>query len=196
MTTYEPLRPEEAAALLAEVPCRWWVAGGWALDLFLGRETREHEDLDVAVLRPEQDLVYAGLPGWDLRWVGPANTLYPWAGARLELPVHVVWARRSHDEAEPWTFELLLNEEQDGHWLYRRDPRISRPLAEIGGVRDAIPFLRPGVVLLYKSTDLSTKNADDFAAVEPHLSPDERAWLVSALEVCDPSHAWLAVLRS
>ena len=29
----------------------WWVAGGWALDLFLGRMTRPHHDVDVAILR-------------------------------------------------------------------------------------------------------------------------------------------------
>ena len=31
------------------------IAGGWALDLALGRQTRAHEDVDVAVLRSEHE---------------------------------------------------------------------------------------------------------------------------------------------
>ncbi|WP_410588194.1 nucleotidyltransferase domain-containing protein [Amycolatopsis sp. lyj-23] len=30
-----------------------WIDGGWCVDALLGRRTREHDDLDVAVSRPE-----------------------------------------------------------------------------------------------------------------------------------------------
>jgi hypothetical protein len=39
------------AALLAGIDSPWWIAGGWALDLFIGDQTRAHEDLDVGILR-------------------------------------------------------------------------------------------------------------------------------------------------
>jgi Aminoglycoside-2''-adenylyltransferase len=32
----------------------WFVVGGWALDLFLGRETRSHKDIDIAIFREDQ----------------------------------------------------------------------------------------------------------------------------------------------
>jgi hypothetical protein len=32
----------------------WWIAGGWAVDLFLGEQTRVHDDVDVAVLRRDE----------------------------------------------------------------------------------------------------------------------------------------------
>lgn len=35
--TWEPLSPAENAIELGGVPCRWWIAGGWAIDLHLGR---------------------------------------------------------------------------------------------------------------------------------------------------------------
>ncbi len=35
--------------LLRDLRRGWYVCGGWALDLFLGRVTRAHKDVDVAV---------------------------------------------------------------------------------------------------------------------------------------------------
>ena len=32
----------------------WFIAGGWAIDLFLGKETREHKDLEIALFRKDQ----------------------------------------------------------------------------------------------------------------------------------------------
>jgi Aminoglycoside-2''-adenylyltransferase len=43
--------PDKAATCFAALHVPWWIAGGWAIDLFLGRQTREHEDLDVLILR-------------------------------------------------------------------------------------------------------------------------------------------------
>src|SRR5688500_8803600 len=40
--------------LLAHFPRPWWVAGGWAIDAWAGGASREHEDLEISVLR--QDL--------------------------------------------------------------------------------------------------------------------------------------------
>jgi len=50
------LRPEDAPKVFAHVSVPWWVAGGWALDLFAGRVLRPHEDLDVAVFREDEQL--------------------------------------------------------------------------------------------------------------------------------------------
>jgi hypothetical protein len=46
---WDPWRPADIARLLAGVTAPWCVAGGWAIDLFLGRQTREHGDLEIAV---------------------------------------------------------------------------------------------------------------------------------------------------
>jgi hypothetical protein len=44
---WDAWRPEEAAYLLERVEAPWYVAGGWAIDLFLGGQRREHEDLET-----------------------------------------------------------------------------------------------------------------------------------------------------
>ena len=51
---WDPLRPQDAVSEFAAWAAPWWVAGGWAIDLLLGRQTREHGDLDLLVLRRDQ----------------------------------------------------------------------------------------------------------------------------------------------
>jgi hypothetical protein len=51
--------------------------GGWALDLFLDRETRRHDDLDVALLRRDQGAPHDHLRGWDLRYATAEHALEP-----------------------------------------------------------------------------------------------------------------------
>jgi hypothetical protein len=54
---WEPWNPKQVATLFAPLSAPWWIAGGWAIDLFLGKQTREHEDVDVLFLRRDQDAV-------------------------------------------------------------------------------------------------------------------------------------------
>jgi hypothetical protein len=53
LDAWKPWRPDEAASRLAGVEAPWCVAGGWALDLWRGKETRSHADLEIAILRPQ-----------------------------------------------------------------------------------------------------------------------------------------------
>ncbi|GAA3436890.1 nucleotidyltransferase domain-containing protein [Kutzneria kofuensis] len=41
--------PTEVAGRLAGIATPWCVAAGWALDLFRGRQTRAHGDIEIAV---------------------------------------------------------------------------------------------------------------------------------------------------
>jgi hypothetical protein len=68
---WEPLEPADLARVLFGLRTPWWICGGWALDLFLGRNTRRHVDLDVALLRRDQHVLFRHLGGWDLRYATP-----------------------------------------------------------------------------------------------------------------------------
>src|SRR5438132_14268800 len=89
---------EASASIMSRFPQPWYVAGGWAIDLFVGRVTREHGDLEVAVFRRDQGALQAHMVGWTLFKVGRGSVegqLVPWqAGERLELPIHQIVAQR------------------------------------------------------------------------------------------------------
>src|SRR5215208_1996881 len=146
---WQPLSVAEAAALDG-MPVPWWIAGGWAIDLFVGGSTRDHDDVDVAVLRPDQLAVQSHLDGWDLR-VAHHGRLAPWVPGRPLAPdEHGIWARPG--PASPWRLELLIDEVVDGQWAYRRNPGVRLPPERLGRrTATGLPYLRPEVVLLYKS---------------------------------------------
>jgi hypothetical protein len=60
---------------------------------------------------------------------------------------------------------------------------------------EGIPFARSEVILLFKAKATRPKDEDDFAAVLPHLSREERQWLIEALETVHPAHAWIERVR-
>lgn len=187
------LRPQDAVPLLTPVSVPWWIAGGWALDLFLGDHTRVHEDLDVGILRRDFDNVVSHLCGWDL-FEAHSQTLYRLEpGERPRAEVNSVWCRRT--PAERWALELMLDESQDESWVFRRLNSIRLPLDRvIRRTSEGIPYLSPEVQLLYKARHPRAKDHDDFENVLSRLGSGERAWLRDALSAIDPEHVWLTEL--
>ena len=190
---WHPLTIDETRAIFEPLAIRWWVAGGWAIDLHLGGETREHADIDVSILRADHCELRALFDAFELH-VAHDGTLTPWSGDELPPEHHQFWARRRGDEA--WAFEVLLEYHAGDTWLYRRDHRIVRPVDRLGR-RDAhgVPYIAPEVALLYKSKGYDiARNAADFASALPTLTHDERAWLSDSLTVTAPDHPWIEAL--
>lgn len=52
--------------ILSTAGLRWWVAGGIALDLLLGYETRQHHDVDIAILDRDAESFREALTGWEI----------------------------------------------------------------------------------------------------------------------------------
>jgi hypothetical protein len=131
---YGPWAPAtlgEVAALFSALPCMWWVAGGHAIDLAVGRSVRDHGDIDVMVLRRDQLHIQQILPRWQWWAVDPPGTLRPWTHQEhLPQGVHDIWCRPGPDR--PWQIQVMLDESSNDEWVSRRDPHIRRPLATIG----------------------------------------------------------------
>jgi len=174
---WAPLAVTEVVELFGRAQLRWWVAGGRAIDPFLGRETRPHADTDVQVLRRDQLVVQAHLAGWDLLAADPPGALRPWApGEVLAEHVHDVWCRRGRDG--PWALQLMLTSEADGRWVFRREPRIAWPIERLGRrTADGVPYVAPEVRLPYKARALLPKDEADFGAALPLLGAEARRWL-------------------
>ncbi len=174
----------------------WAICGGWALDLFLGQPTRPHDDVDVAVLRHDQLHLQKFLRrrGWTTA-IAHDGQLSSWAdGEFLELPLHSIWCK--NPKYQPDFVEILLNEADETHFLFRRDISITRELAwAFLQTESGIPILAPDIVLLYKASAAEEeKNNFDFQISIPGLCPEQRQWLKLALQHLYPTHAWLAHL--
>ena len=188
--------PDEVHAivdLLAGYSLPWAVCGGWAVDLFAGRQTRAHKDIDVALLRRDQLVMqsYLSERGWSLE-IAHDGVLTPWKPRLLiELPVHGVWCRNA--AFRPDFLELLLNEGDEREFRFRRDSAIRMPF-ERAFVRApcGVPVLAPELALLYKSAHPELpENAADWHTALPLLSSDAHAWLRNALARSNAHHPWL-----
>lgn len=189
---WAPATVTDVAGLFAKASFPWWIAGGRAIELAVGRQLRAHGDLDVLVLRRDQEAAREHLAGWDLQVADPpgAGRLRPWhPGEVLDSPLHGVWCRQRPDA--PWAVELLLDEAEDEAWVSRRDARVRLPILRVGHVtKDGVPYLSPEVQLFYKAKATRDKDEVDFEAALPLLSADQKRWLAEALRVTEPQHPW------
>jgi hypothetical protein len=191
---WSPLSLGELAVLFRHADFPWWVGGGWALDLFVGRHTRTHDDLDVNVLRRDQHAARRLLDGWDLH-VAAGGRLRPFRPEDwLQPNDNDIWCRPA--PTAPWALQLMLTDTDGQRWVFRRNPAIRRPLAQISRRSpQGIPYLAPEIQLLFKAKDPRPKDEADFQTVHPLLDQPSRRWLADALATTHPGHPWLAALE-
>jgi len=193
VTRWNAWRPEEVARRFAGLDASWYVAAGWAIDLFLGVEWRAHEDLEVGVPRDRFDAFADALAGFELFVVG-SGLAWPYERAgEARDHHHQTWARECATGL--WRLDLFREPSDGSTWICRRDERIRLPYDElIDWTPDGIPFARPEVVLLFKAKHARPKDDADLAAVLPRLGAKRRRRLADALELVHPGHRWLEEL--
>jgi hypothetical protein len=192
----------EVAEALGNLRAPFYFAGGWAIDLHLGRVTRDHHDIDALVMRRDHLLLHKALKQFSLKKIIPhpdgkppnRGAIVEWpAGERLELPVHQVNAYRA-GESE-LAFQVMLAESRGSDWIFRRNPDVSMPISKMGfHPLWGLPYLAPEIVLLFKAKHLEARDRVDFDHAIPALSVDARRWLRDAIEKTHPGHEWLKVL--
>ncbi|HKS99988.1 MAG TPA: hypothetical protein VJT31_10695 [Rugosimonospora sp.] len=206
--------------LLAGIGRPWFLCGGWAVDAWLGRQTREHGDVDIAVFHHDQHAIIEHLPGWAL--VGhdpnvPDDTTEPWRGRHLDMPAHIhvpilgsplsTSTTVTHSAFE---FEFLLNEGTDQDWILNRGLDVALPRER--GIRHspwALPTATPEAILFFKAGgDLTAdrlttttrhfryRDQQDFVALRPTLTGTQRGWLRESIGTIHPEHPWLVHLES
>nr|WP_272898777.1 hypothetical protein [Paenibacillus sp. MMS18-CY102] len=174
------------ASLMNNYDKPWCIAGGWAIDLFLGHVTRKHADIEIIILREDQADLQHYLSGYSFQKVRNGQ-IEPWLiNEKLELPIHEAYAANANAK-----LEILLNDSVADEWVYRRDGRVKRPLSEIIYFYNGIPYLNPALVLLYKSKEPRAKDEQDFQTVYMHLEKQDKLWLKDAIKICYSEHRWL-----
>jgi len=189
---WEPTSVQEIAEIFSDFVIPWWIAGGWALDLFLGKQTRDHLDIDVLILRKDQLYVQKKLQNWILfRTQSPGLDFWK-KDEYLDFPVNSIWVKDKIDS--PFRFEIMLMDSEKDEWIYRRDKQIRGKIRELGlKTKDGIPYLKPEIQLLYKGgREYREKDFVDFLKVKPYLNKSQKDWLANALKRQFPDgHRWV-----
>lgn len=190
---WDPWDPAEAARRLDGVDAPWAVIAGWSLDLFRGRQTRDHEDLEIGV--PEQSFpaIREALTGLELFAIVDGQPVALDDASLAES--HQTWVR--DPVSGSWRMDVIREPWDGDTWICRRNPRIRRPRSEaIARTADGIPYQQPEIALLFKAKHTREKDQLDFEHVLPLLDPEARAWLADALAVVHPGHPWIAATRA
>jgi hypothetical protein len=189
---WEPWLPADINRLLAGVSAPWGVAAGWSIDLFLGRQTREHGDLEIAIPASAFGAVRAALADYEFDVVGSGRR-WPLDDPAFHV-MHQTWVRER--DTGVYRVDVFREPERDAAWVCRRDESISLPYEDlIRRTVDGIPYLVPEVGLLFKAKRAAEpKNQADFAATAGVLDGDAAGWLSWALQRVHPGHAWIEAL--
>jgi hypothetical protein len=182
----EPI--SRAVTLMASFPLPWGLCGGCAVDAWLGRITREHKDLDLAVFEEDQGALFEHLRGW--RLIGHAlpddEHEDPWDGRPLGVQAHI------HATADDgFELDVQVEERSADEWVLVREPRIAVPVGRMEE-RPAwgLPTVAPEVVLFYEAFDLRPRDETDIALLLAELAEGERSWLRDAVSLVRPGLPW------
>jgi len=194
LTLWDPWEPEEVVRRLGDIEVPWYIAAGWAIDLFLGGARREHGDIEIAVPRSRRAEVLDVLAGFEFFAAG-----VPSSGFVTALPLaedsdsHQTWVREPASGL--WRLDIFSEPSEGETWICRRNGLIRMPYERlIERTEEGIPYGRPEVVLLFKAKAARSKDEDDFEAVLSVLDGERRRWLARSLELVHPGHRWLEQL--
>ncbi|MET0896758.1 MAG: hypothetical protein ABWY45_02480 [Mycobacterium sp.] len=175
---------------MSSVAAPWYVAAGWALELFIGEVGREHSDLEIAVPADRFDDVVAAFPGFEWDVAGDGQV---WHYPEQHAHHHQTWLREP--AAGRYRLDVFREPHVGDHWVCRRDTSIAVPYSElILRSSEGIPYSAPEVALLFKAKHLREKDMTDFHRVLPAMSLEQRARLKRWLTLVHPGHPWSVAL--
>jgi len=188
-----PRTPSDVAELLDGFGPTWWVSGGWAIEAFTG-VARSHSDVDPSICRSDVAPLYRHLVGRQDVWIADSGTFRALLDADDPVPqtCENLWLRAGG--AQPWEYDVILMDATSESWTFKRDPRITLPLAAILWIKDGIRFLRPEVQLLHKAHGLRPQDQFDFDVAAGLLDSQSSSWLRWALSLAHPGHPWILKL--
>lgn len=208
---------EEAKILLQGREFSYAICGGFALDLFLGYESRVHGDIDVLAFWEDRETiitymqskgfcVYEMLGGGKVHRITDIRTQEKrrknifCCTEDCELvrlydteEQDVFWFEFQHIGLSTLNYiEFLFNEKTEDEFVYVRDNRVKRELGKAILVKDGVTYLAPELCLLFKSTDIEREGyQQDFELAVDKLSQEQRTWFENAMEMLYPEgHKW------
>ena len=198
----------------ANVP--WAVCGGFALDMFLDKDTRTHGDIDICVFEKDRknifhhmlqnnwlvyefrgngkvrplDVASASEPGRNLMCTNGECDIVKFYPCDEE---GLLWYEFFHTGIKEFYYlEFLFNTIAENNFVFDKNKGIHREISKAILFNEGIPFLAPEIVLLYKSTQSEKAEYNfDFQQVFSHMNNEQKSWFSQSLDVLYPGgHMW------
>lgn len=176
--------PQELRDWLEGIQVPWAFAGGWALDLWAGRQSRQHSDIEITCLRHNLSVLIEALPTFEAA-VARNKQLSPWHTDICAEPAFSLWLRR-HGEIL-WDFEIVSEILIGDIWRYRRHEEITLPKERLfQTLPNGWAVIAPEIQLLYKCKNPRDKDVADLQLFWPLLGPLRQTWLRNAVSKAHP----------
>ncbi|MGH3305350.1 MAG: nucleotidyltransferase domain-containing protein [Streptosporangiaceae bacterium] len=122
----EPWSPWEVHARLRAVTAPWYIAAGWALDLFRGEQTREHGDTEIGLPNTAEAFsqVRDALADCEFEAAG-SGLLWPADSPALAV-THQTWVSEpgpAGPDGRPervYRLDVFREPQRDGRWVWVR----------------------------------------------------------------------------
>jgi hypothetical protein len=178
----------QACTFLKDRGFDWSICGGGAIDLFLGRQTRIHKDLDIAVYWEDRSSIIEMMLSLDWRVFQACGggvvqelnrkqdvpfekrNLFCFSANEDRVKLELIGHERERYrfgleklEQKDFTYVEFLFNERDKEQIYLPGKTdIKRELNKaIFSSSDEVPYLAPEIVLFYKSSYLEGTDAAD-----------------------------------
>jgi len=211
---------EDLCEHLAGMDIDWHLCGGYAIDAYIGEETRKHKDLDITVNYDDMKecIEYLKSKGWEIDApVGNGRLVsIDYALEHKELHFDNIWCYRKNsdfivtvktdgvfkyanflqrEQIELDFIEVLFNHIIAGNFIYKRNHMITLSVDKAFIKKNSVSILAPELVLLYKSTNYAnTDYTNDFNMTKVKLEKERYDWFSSAMNIEYPQgHAWMDV---
>lgn len=192
LSAWAPWRPTEVNARLQGFGRHWFFVGGWAIDLFLGEETRQHEDIEISIARQDLNAIRAHFSGYPIYSVGDGEVCRL---AEYQAPLPDKFQNWIEDPVtHQWRMDIFIRPGDAATWVYRRDESLTLPMREAVSEISGMRILNPEIVLFFKAKSTRDKDRKDFARCLPKLDARARHWLSSSLPRFHPGHEWIGML--
>ncbi len=190
---WRPWHPFELDRHLQDVQEPWCIVGGWALDLWHGRQTRDHDDIEFSILRGDVNIFRDALSPLQFCTAGSGMVEHLPPHQQPQPQIFQIWCLDAVERC--WRADMMLEPGDAELWVYRRDERIRRPRRDVvATTTDGLHYLKPEVVLLFKAKHMRAKDEADFASALPRMETSERRWLKQCLDLVHPGHPWAGAL--
>ncbi len=190
---WNPWSPAELQLRLEGMGDDWYIVGGWALDLWHGYQTREHEDLECSVPFARSQHYRRALSELEFFSVNDGELSHLPSTADVQSDVWQQWG--ADVAAGCWRVDMMVDRGTSDQWVYKREPALRmRRTTALRATDHGIRYLAPAIVLLFKAKYTREKDNHDFLTALPLLERHERADLHNWLRMLHPYHAWIELL--